>query len=65
MNRNTLDLADAGAVVEHLPDLVEPAAVYEHHPVHELHVVPAADFDHFPQIGRAAGAGFFANDMFA
>ena len=46
--------ADALAVVKDLADAVQPPAVHEHHPVHQLHAVTPAGFDDFPHFGGGA-----------
>ena len=62
---NAPELANAPAIVEHFADACQARAVHEHHAVHELHAVFPAGVNHLLKVGRAQGAGFFANDVFA
>ena len=57
--------ADAFAVVEHFPHLRQPAAVHEHHAVHELHVVVAAGVEHLGNVRRGVPPRLFAQHVLA
>src|SRR5436190_5431450 len=60
---NTLELTHM--VVQCLPQALKTITVYKHHPVHELHPIAAARFEHLSKFRQGTSAGFFTNNVFA